>query len=246
MGQNKKLIDLVQSLGAKTVELPTIHITWPDDLTDLDEALTHLSRYQWLIFSSVNGVTHFWQRLLALNMAPESIAPIKIGAIGPATASQLTALGLAVTDLPREYIAEALVETIEPVAGQRILIPTADIARPTLADGLRQKGAIVDQVTAYQTRPATAPADLAARLAQVNILTFTSSSTVDNFGQMLNERGLSLAVIAGKTVACIGPKTADSARDLGLPVHVLAADYTVEGLVEALVQHTTQPNLQKD
>lgn len=246
VGQNKKLIDLLQSLGAKTIELPTIKITWPDDLTDLDEALTHLSRYHWLIFSSVNGVAHFWQRLLFLNISPENIAHLKIGAIGPATASQLTELGLVVTHLPREHIAEALVESIENVTGQRILIPTANIARPALADGLRQKGAIVDQVTAYQTRPAAAPADLAARLAPVNILTFTSSSTVDNFGQMLKDRDLSLDTVASKTIACIGPKTADSVQALGLPVHVLAAEYTVDGLVAALVQHKNQFNLQKD
>jgi len=242
-GQNKKLSQQLAALGAQPVELPTIQIGFPDDLAPLDAALANLTSYDWLIFTSVNGVTHFWQRFLALQCERESLDQVRIAAIGPATADRLASLGLAAEHIPREHVAEALVESLPAITGERVLIPTADIARPTLPDGLQARGAIVNSVVAYQTQPAPTPADLAGRLAGLDILTFTSSSTVQNFAGMLKAKDLTISTVLSPyaveqvIIACIGPKTAQTARELNWPVHIVATDYTIPGLVQALVTY---------
>lgn len=236
IGQNEKLIQRLAALKAVPVELPTIKITPPDDLSPLDTALLNLTSYDWVIFTSVNGVRFFHRRLLSQNIDLALLDCCKIASIGPATTACLAELNLSVTQMPREHIAEALLEAMSNVDGQRILIPTADIARSTLANGLRAKGALVDQVIAYQTRPADAPTNLAARLAGLDILTFTSSSTVQNFAAMLMNSHIDPNFDTA-IIACIGPKTAETAREFGFPVHIIAADYTVPGLVEAMEQY---------
>ena len=153
-----------------------------------------------------------------------------MAAIGPATATALRQRGVQVCLVPAEYRAEAILDEIGDVAGQTILLPRADIARPALAEGLRDKGAQVDEVPAYRTVPATpAPAAFDALRAGVDVITFTSSSTVRNF--VTQTAGLSYGQ---PLIACIGPVTAATARELGLCVDVVAKEYTVEGLLDAL------------
>jgi uroporphyrinogen III methyltransferase/synthase len=228
--------------GAEPIEFPTIAIEPVADATPLDRAL--LEPYDWVIFTSVNGVEAVWTRLRALGRDARSLGDARLGAIGPATAAALAAHGLYADFVPAEYVAEAIVAGLGPVAGQRILLPRSDAARPTLAEGLRERGAHVTDVVVYRT--VTAGRDdrrgraIAAMLAagQVDALTFTSSSTVRGFATAL---GLSAdgqpEFGVWPCVACIGPITAQTARKHGIPVHVVASTYTVAGLVDALIAY---------
>jgi uroporphyrinogen-III synthase len=237
-GQNEDFMRQLAELGAIPVELPTIQIVPPDDLTSLDRTLAQVGTYDWLVFTSANAVEHAWQRLLLLGKTVSDLQTVRLAAIGPATAASLAQLGLTIELMPPEHIAEALLEAMPDIAGQRILLPTANIARPTLAKGLRAKGAFVDWVVAYQTQPAAAPADLKARLARVDILTFTSSSTVQNLVDMLKAND-AMDIISAATIACIGPKTAQTVKDLGLPTHIVAKQHTISGLIESLANYYT-------
>jgi uroporphyrinogen III methyltransferase/synthase len=235
-GQNQKLSRQLETVGAVPVEFPTIQIISPDNPTPLDTAIANLDTYQWLIFTSANGVEYFWQRLITAEKGPADVQNIQLAAIGPATAAAMSERGLRIDLIPTEHVAEILVDAMDNVAGQRILLPTADIARDTLAKGLQAKGAVVDRVTAYQNKPVTDPGNLATLLPTIDILTFTSASTVRNFVSLLEIKNLTNAIEAA-TVACIGPITAQTAEELALPVHIIAETYTIPGLVEALVKY---------
>jgi uroporphyrinogen-III synthase len=239
--QAEGLCSRLRALGAEPVEFPVIAIAPPETGGPLDQAIARLSSYDWLIFTSVNGVEYFWARLEALEALAAgpaqfaaakvaAIGPAKVAAIGPATATALRQRGVQVCLVPAEYRAEAILDEIGDVAGQTILLPRADIARPALADGLRGKGAQVDEVPAYRTVPAIpAAAAFDALRAGVDVITFTSSSTVHSF--VAQTAGLSYG---DPRVACIGPVTATTARELGLRVDVVAKEYTIDGLLEAL------------
>ncbi len=228
--QAEGLCSRLRALGAEPVEFPVIAIAPPEPGGQLDQALARLSSYDWLIFTSVNGVECFWARLAASAASAAAIGPAKVAAIGPATAAALRQRGVQVSLMPGEYRAEAILDEIGDVAGQSILLPRADIARPALADGLRAKGARVDEVPAYRTVASTpAAAAFDSLRAGVDVITFTSSSTVHNF--VAQTAGLSYG---DPLIACIGPVTAATARGLGLRVDVVAGEYTMEGLVEAL------------
>ncbi len=235
-GQNKKFSQELIAVNAIPIEFPTIEIVPPDDPTELDKAIANLPSYHWLILTSTNGVTYFWQRLTALGQGIANLQHLKLAAIGPATATALENHGLTVQLMPAEYVAESLLKTMGEVSGQRILLPVADIARTTLAEGLQAKGALVDQVTAYQTKPVTNPTNLATLLPAIDILTFTSSSTVRNFVNLLHADNPAVT-IGHAMVACIGPITAQTAQEVGLPVHLVAEDYTIDGLTKALVNY---------
>jgi uroporphyrinogen-III synthase len=165
-----------------------------------------------------------------------------IGAIGPATAAALAAADLPPHFVPDTYVAEAVVAQIGDVAGKRILLPRADLARTALADGLGERGALVDEVTAYRTIPAPELAQVTdlLRAGTVGALTFTSSSTVRYFLAGLEATGKPVAeLLCGPprpAVVCIGPITAATAREQGLPVDAVAAEYTTAGLIAALVR----------
>ena len=228
----------LRALGAEAIELPTIRIAPPEDWQGLDQAIAGLPGYDWIVFTSVNGVAYFWQRLLAAGKDARALHGIRLAAIGPATAAALEEHGLRADYVPGEYVAEAVAAGLESVSGQRLLLPRADIARPALAELLREAGAEVVEVSAYRTlQPETAPAELRATLARVTVATFTSSSTVRNLAAMASDAGLDLSqALAQATIACIGPITAATARELGLSVQVMADEYTIDGLVEALIQ----------
>lgn len=247
--QAEELCSRLRALGAEPILFPVIAIVAPEAGGPLDQAIDRLTSYDWIIFTSVNGVEHFWARVMASSQRDTLVAALqsqtprpKIAAIGPITAQALRERGVQVHLMPGEYRAEAILAEINDVAGQRILLPRADIARPALAHGLRAMGAHIDEVTAYRTVPAKpTPTALDALRNGVDVITFTSSSTVRNFVDAT--AGLDY----GKPLlACIGPVTADTARELGLGVDMVAEEYTIAGLMDTLVSNLRKDSLRKD
>lgn len=238
--QASALSTRLRSLGAEVVELPTIEMAPPDDWAPLDRAIAGLPSYDWIVFTSVNGVSAFWERLGQVDLDARSLHGVRLAAIGPATALALESHGLRADFVPDEYIAEAIAAGLGNVRGLRFLLPRADIARPALADLLRNGGAQVVEVTAYRTlRPEVDADELRPLLASITTATFTSSSTVRNLAAMAQDAGLDLgAALNHATIACIGPITADTARQVGLSVQTMAEEYTIKGLVQALVNQT--------
>lgn len=232
-GQNAKLSALLVERGAISVEFPTIRIVPPTDFSPLDEAIANLESYDWLVLTSVNGVLHFWLRLQALKKSIADLQPLKIAAVGPATAAELQKLGVQVNHIPPKHVAESLVETLPVRAGERVLYPTSDIARDVLAKGLAKRGVTVERVEAYRTEPVTESGNLRQLLPTLDVLTFTSASTARNFVALLKTDNPA-AAIGDAIVACIGPIAAETARSTGLPVHVVPKTYTIAGLISAL------------
>jgi len=248
--QASELVAALEELGAEEVEFPTIKIIPPRSYGELDAAIKKIlgSRlptpdsplpYDWLIFTSINGVSHFFERLWALNGDARDLKGVKLAAIGSATAGELEKMGLRVDYVPGEYRAEAVVEGFRKmgVEGLRILIPRARKAREVLPEKLKEMGAEVETVVAYETvidRTSAGKARELLERGEIDIITFTSSSTVRNFVDLL--KGLDLSrVLDGVKIACIGPITAKTAEDLGLKVDVIAKEYTIKGLVQAIV-----------
>jgi uroporphyrinogen-III synthase len=232
--QSEELCSRLRALGAQPVLFPVIAIVPPEADGPLDKAIARLAGYDWTIFTSVNGVEYFWARLETIHApSPQTnTSPFRgrVAAIGPATAEALQQRGVSVDLMPAEYRAEAILDEIGDVAGQRILLPRADIARRALADGLRTKGAQVDEVAAYRTvRAIPSSAAFETLSAGVDVVTFTSSSTVRNFVSLT--QGLDYG---DPLIACIGPVTAATAHELDLRVDVTAEEYTIDGLLEAL------------
>jgi uroporphyrinogen-III synthase len=239
----------LRALGAVPLLFPAITIAPPADPGPLDAALAGLAGYDWLLFTSANGVRAFLARLRATGRDLPPSAALRVGAVGPATAAALAAAGRAPDLVPAEQTAGGLAAALGAVAGAAVLFPAADIARPDLADGLRERGARVDVVTAYRTLPA-APEDGAAlagelRAGTIDAVTFTSPSTVRGFLAMVAHGRLDAAALvasAGRpAIVCIGPTTAGAARAAGLPVAAVAATQSADGLLAALLAHFATP-----
>lgn len=240
----------LRKLGAEPVELPAITFEPPEDYTPLDAAIRHIRQYDWIIFTSTNGVRAFMERLWTLGWDARSLAKVKLAAIGPATATALEQCRLRADYVPDQYVAEAVAAGLCDVRGQRILLPRADIARPALAIALREAGATVDEVTVYRTVLAEGvqgsassgdlvfptSEDVRQMLAknQIDVVTFTSSSTVRNLVALLG----GVKPLRGALIACIGPITADTAREMGLRVDMVAEEYTIDGLIEVLIRES--------
>ena len=230
----------LERLGAEVYEFPTIQIQAPEDFGPLDAAIRDLDSFDWIVFTSVNGVEAFLERLwhhgLDLRAVPRRA---KVAAIGPATAQRIEEVGLQVDVVPEEYRAEALIEVLETdsIAGERVLIPRAKVAREILPDKLREAGAEVVVPPAYESAPSSeGKNELARRLGagEVDCVTFTASSTVENFVGAFGF-GEAVGLLAETRVVCIGPITAETARGHGLRVDTEAEEYTIPGLVEAVV-----------
>jgi len=237
--QAEELVRRLQELGAECLIYPTIRIVSPRSFEKLDRALQNLHSYHWAVFTSANGVRAVLDRMAALGMEPSDLGLVEVAAIGPATREALEERGIQVSLSPQEYRAEGLVEAFSSldIRGKRVLLPRAEEARDILPKSLRTLGAEVDVVPAYRTVPDTENGQaLRALLTQgeVNAITFTSPSTVRNFLAMVGEGAVD--ALSRVVVACIGPVTAEAARDLGIRVDVVAREYTVEGLVNALVE----------
>jgi uroporphyrinogen-III synthase len=241
------LVERLNALGAVAAVCPTIAIAPPADFAPLDAAIGALHTYDWLIVTSANGARALLDRMAALGVASASLARLAIGAIGPATAEALAEYGLQASFVPSAYVAESILSEIGDVAGKRVLLPRADIARATLAEGLRARGALVDEIAAYRTVPGPGASRLAGLLREraLDAITFTSSSTVryllDGLEQAGLDRAAARALLNRVVVVCIGPITAETAREQGVFVDAVAREYTAEGLVAALVEWFSAP-----
>jgi uroporphyrinogen III methyltransferase/synthase len=228
--------------GAECIEFPTIEVAPPQDWAPLDRAVRSLESYQWMLFTSVNGVKWFLERLGFLGKDVRDLKGLKIGAIGPKTAGAWLGFGIKPDLVPQEYRAEAIVECFKKwkMEGQKILLPRAAKAREILPHELRKMGAHVDVVPAYQTiMPGHDTSHVRKMLENgaIDMVTFTSSSTVTNFLEMFGAEGQKLkAWMKNVTIACIGPITADTARKKGLSVNIVPPHYTIESLTTRIVE----------
>ncbi len=238
------LSELLEEQGAEVVPFPTIVLDPAPDRAALERAVTAAGSYDWIVFTSANGVHVFFERFAALGKDVRELSGVRLAAIGPETAAQLGRRLLRPALVPSEYRAEGLLAALrdDDVRGRTFLLPRAAGARPVLPESLRARGAVVDEVIAYRAVP---PSDAdaaglreALEAGAIDALTFTSSSTVRNFVAMVGEAAVRRLVRGGRpVVACIGPVTADTARELGLPVDVVPEDYTVPALARAVAQH---------
>ena len=234
--QASKLTAKLENLGAEVLEAPAISMADPaDNYAALDKAIDHVADYHWLIFTSANGVGRFFARLFKAGKDARALGYAKVAAIGSATAEKLKQYGLVADVIPQEYRAEGVVEALKgkmpPHA--KILIPRAEEAREVLPDTLREMGAEVEVAPAYRTVCGQVDGEaLAAKLKEgrIDMVTFTSSSTVKNLVNIIG----SAEVLQGVKTACIGPVTADTAKSLGIEPDIIAKEYTIDGLVEAI------------
>lgn len=233
--------------GAQVIEIPFIEIRKPRSFRPLDAALKNLGSYDWLILTSVNGVNAMWARMEKLSlegtkgMKKKSAAESpRVAAIGPATRKAIEQRGIKVDVVPKEYVAESVVRSLQrKVKGKRVLLVRAKVARDVIPQELRRAGAEVDVVEAYETVvPVSSRRRLQAALKnprkRPHVVTFTSSSTVRNFVELVG--GRSRRGLEGILMASIGPVTSSTLRELGLAVDIAAGVFTIPGLVDAMVR----------
>ena len=234
--QASKLTMKLENLGARCIELPAIQLTDPaDHFEAVDAAISRLASYDWIIFTSTNGVDHFFDRLLLANKDARDLAHTKLAAIGKATAARLRNYGLVADVVPAEFRAEGILAALknELVPGERVLIPRAQEARELLPESLREYGATADVAPVYQTVAADTDAEPVKKLlaaGEVDFVTFTSSSTVTNLVKLLGDASL----LQSAKAVCIGPITAETCRRNGIEPTAVASEYTIDGLVEIL------------
>ena len=252
----------LRALGATPVEFPTIRVVPPVDWKPLEDALKRLCEadcYDWLVCTSANGVRICFERLQKMGYDAQSLGDVRVAAIGPATAVELVKHGVTVDLVPDEYIAEGIAAALlddarksgESLEGKKVLLARAAEARDVLVTELQQAGAIVEVVAAYRTVGVTKDDERGREIMrlvesqQLDILTFTSSSTVRNLMHWLTQcdRDVTDAFLSNVTrharpkIACIGPITSQTAREFGLDVHIEAYEYTIAGLIEAITRN---------
>lgn len=242
--QAQEFADLLAAAGAVVLEAPTIAIEDPPSWEPLDRALADLDRFTWVVFTSVNGVAMTERRLGAAGRSWRDVAARRVAAIGPATSRALAARGVRAEVVPDEFRAEALAEALGSRLGQgdEVLLPRAARTRDVLVRELERLGARVCEVPAYATRrvdDVAGPLRQALAAGAVDVLTFTSSSTVRHFAELFtdDERRRWLGRV---TVACIGPITAATAAEHGLPAHVVPQEYTIPALARAIETYVAE------
>jgi uroporphyrinogen III methyltransferase/synthase len=237
----------LRRLGAEVTEFPTIEILPPLSWESLDRAIDQLPSYDWIVFTSANGVIFFWQRL-GEKLVPPSLPPaLKVCAIGPATARELEGKGIQIDYMPREFVAEAVVTGFESIGiqGKRILLARVKKARDVLPKGLRKMGAVVEVAEAYRTvKPKGGSGKLKEILAdgRIDVITFTSSSTVTHFVELAKGEDVK-RMLKGMAIACIGPVTAQTAERLGMTVRIQPQEYTIPALTQAIVDYFKKEKL---
>ncbi|MEN6318686.1 MAG: uroporphyrinogen-III C-methyltransferase [Syntrophaceae bacterium] len=239
---------LLHAQGARAIHFPTIKIVPPESYEGLDRAISQISQYQWIVFTSANGVSFFFQRLKELGRDIRDLKDIRICTIGPATAETIEKLGIRVDLVPDEYISEGVVREFEKfnITGNRILLPRAEVARDVIPEGLAKLGAAVDVVTAYRTvNSGKKKSELEALVNEnkVDVITFTSPSTVTNFMEII---GRNYVMPPQVKIACIGPVTAAAVKKAGLPIDIIQERYTIPGLVETLTEYFRKNEPSKD
>ena len=243
----------LRQLGAQVLEIPFIEVRPPRSFRPLDTALKNLPTYDWLILTSVNGVDAMWKRMQKLgtdnrqlrteNWELRTGSPLHIAAIGPATQKAIEQRGIQVDIVPKEYVAESVVRALKnKVQGKRVLLVRSKVARDVIPNELRRAGAHVDVVEAYETVvPQSSRTRLRAALSnprrRPHLVTFTSSSTVRNFVDLIGSRTAKsrARLLGGILMSSIGPVTSSTLRDLGLPVDIAAKEFTIPGLIAAIV-----------
>jgi uroporphyrinogen-III synthase len=246
----------LRELGAEVIEIPFIEIRKPRSYQPLDTALKNLLDYDWLILTSVNGADALWKRIRKLRLTKRHFKHLKVAAIGPATKKAIEKRGIKVSVVPEEYVAESVVESLrDQVAGKRVLLARARVARDVIPRELRKLGAKVDVVEAYETViPRSSLTRLRAILKNSNrrpdVITFTSSSTVRNFANLTGKnvrrgrpRPRKASPLDDVRFVSIGPVTSSTLRELGLPVDLEAKEYTIPGLINAIVSARVKPGL---
>ncbi|MGO8762575.1 MAG: uroporphyrinogen-III C-methyltransferase [Desulfobaccales bacterium] len=237
--QASQLVELLNAAGARCLEVPTIEIAPPADFAPLDAALQHLSRYEWVIFTSANGVKAFMGRLFHMGLDVRALGRARLAVIGPATAQALRDYGLVADVMPDTFQAEGLLEALAPrlLGGTRLLLARAEQARDVLPQGLTELGLKFDVVPVYRALPpASVPPEAAAVLSEgrVDILTFTSSSTVHNFARLVGQdRFQTLA--ASAAVASIGPITTATLSGYRITPQIEPAVFTIPALAAAII-----------
>jgi uroporphyrinogen-III synthase len=234
--------EALERAGAEAIFFPVIEITPVEDMTALDHALLKLYCYDWLILTSVNGVRVVWDRMHNLDIQGGLPEKLRVATIGPKTAAELKKFGVKADFIPDEYVAEAILLGLGDLRGCWTLLPRADIARPALPDAINAAGGVAHEIGIYHTLPAEADrTGLQALREGVDFVTFTSSSTVRNFSELVKTAGLDAHHLPGNPqFACIGPITAQTAREEGFPVAVVAEEYTTEGLLQALIDYAAK------
>ena len=246
--QASALSSALRELGSEVLEIPFIEIRKPRSYKPLDQALRTLESYDWMILTSVNGVDAVWGRAEQLRLKLRQPKHLRIAAIGPATESAIVKRGFKVDVVPKHYVAESVVKSLRRrVKGKRVLLARARVARDVIPKELRKAGALVDVVEAYET---VIPKSGRTRLKAVlegkkrpHVITFTSSSTVKNFAALLKlnpkrmpSQNTSLRAFENIRFASIGPVTSHTLRELGFGVDIEASEYTIQGLVAAIVR----------
>ncbi len=244
--QSSELAALIEEWGGEACEFPVIVTRLPADpqkLRMLDESLKRVDSFEWIVFTSANGVEFFLQRLMALQLDIRLLSKAKIAAVGPKTAEALQRFALKADLTAEKFVAEGLLQALIPQlqAGQRILLPRADIASPLLPEELKQRGFDVTEADAYETVISEDNDEAVIERIQrheIQVITFTSSSTVNHFISICSKHGISKADIQQALIACIGPKTAETAARHGLHVDVTAEEATIRSLLEAIAAKT--------
>jgi len=237
--QAPSFVAQLESAGARVTVLPTISIAPVEDFTRLDVALAAIATFDWIVLTSVNGVHAVQQRLADIGITWADRQRARLAVIGPETAAALESVGATPDLVPPEYVAEAIPDGMGNVAGQKILLLRADIARRTLADMLRIRGAEVTEVPVYRTVVGPDSPTLLEHLMHADrpdAITFTSGSTVTGFLVGMRHAGLDPEkTLTGIKLAAIGPVTARALREKGLEPSIVASDYTTAGLTRALI-----------
>nr|MBL0714623.1 uroporphyrinogen-III synthase [Desulfobacterales bacterium] len=243
--QASDLVANLTELGANCLEYPTIRVEAVADMAPLDRAIQGLASYDWIVFTSVNGVRFFFERLFALGFDVRALHHMRTAVIGPVTAERLLGFGLRSDIMPVSYRAESVLEAFrnETMTNRRVLLPRAAEARPVLPEELAKMGAEVDEVVIYRARQVDERAERLLddlRGGRVDLVTFTSSSTVRNFRALLPDAEAD-QLMARVRIASIGPVTTKTAESLGFNVDVSADEYTIPGLCQA-IQTLYAPN----
>jgi uroporphyrinogen III methyltransferase/synthase len=230
--QASKLTLKLSAMGAAVIEFPTIEIKPTEDRSSLEDALSRINEYSWLFFTSQNAVNILFETLFGLGLDARALGNVKIAVIGPATGDELKKYGIHQDLTPKEYVAESLLDAVKDIdlSGKKVLLPCAEEARPTLAEGLQKLGAQVDRIHTYQTvTPEHIDPALVEKIQQADMVTFTSSSTARNFFALQSK--------TAAVCASIGPVTSKTIRACAHEPAIEASEYTIDGLVQTIVDH---------
>jgi uroporphyrinogen-III synthase len=249
--QADEFADKLRSEGFDPIYFPVIEIKPVEDNVALERALSRISCYQWIVFTSVNAVDVVFDVIarnevtkqspvemlvLLRRSAARSDTTPRVAAIGPKTAEALKSRGVTPAFVPQEYVAEAILPGLGDLLGKWVLLPRAEIARKALPEAICNAGGIAQEITVYKTLPVKPNADgLSALRSGVDVITLTSPSTVENFIAIAKKNGLDPLNLPNHPLfACIGPITGQAAKESGLPNLLVAKEYTTDGLMEAL------------